>query len=154
MRKGADYVRARLRIFPGEDAFALAMEIEEHVYRYARVHGPVEESVIASALDALRLAFGSVVVASAPSHPLAKGLVQAANDSRGPFSKYRELQPGARAKIVARLAEDVRSRAGEKPGYLDLLRPFFDEVADPRALIAEERAKRDARVSEGGIILP
>ena len=154
MRRGGDYVRSRLRLFPSEEVFAFAMEIEERIYRWTKVHGPVDEGTAAAALDALRAAFGTVVVASAPGHPLARELAEAASDPKGPFAKFKERQPGARAKVVARLAEDVRARAGVSPGYLDLLGPFFDQVSEPRSLAAEIRAKGGERVSPGGIVLP
>jgi hypothetical protein len=154
VRKGGDYVRSRLRIFPSEEVFAFAMEVEERVYRWVRVHGQVDEGTVASALEAMRAAFGPVVVASSLGHPLARDLVEAASDPRGPFAKFREKEPGARAKVLARLAEDVRARAGATPGYLDLLRPFFDEVSDPRSLAAELRSKGGEKVSRGGILLP
>ncbi|MCI0585647.1 MAG: hypothetical protein L0323_02260 [Planctomycetes bacterium] len=154
VQKGSDYVRARLRLFPDEQTFAFAMEVEERIYRWMRVHEAVDEATVAGALDALQAALGTVVVASVPPHPLARALVEAARDPKGPFAAYQEKRAGARAGIVAKLAEDVRSRAGSPRRYVDLLRPFFDEVTDPRTLAAEMRTQPGERVSRGGIILP
>jgi hypothetical protein len=129
------------------------MAVEERIYRFARDHGPVEPDTIASALDALRATLSGVEVAALVPHPLARDLIEAAKDPEGDLASERELDPRGRAKIVASLAEDVRSRAGRTPGYLDFLRPFFSEVLDPRP---SARSKRRGGLwkSEGGIIVP
>ena len=160
--RGKDFVETNNRLFPSQEPRQFAFNLQADIFFFLRQHGSVDDvddEVIATVLDNLKSAQGTIVLFRGAPHPLEQFLVERLEDEvRYPLGPSFDKEHRVRA--IKTLAAHARSLAANgNRRFLAMLDDFFGALdfeadLDYSPYDARTRAGAAEKRSPGGLILP